>query len=90
MEPDMSQPGYFTKYANFNLTRDDDGVLVVRLHTNGGPIIFTGQAHRDFPALLEEIALDFDNRAMVLTGTGDMFMNEIDGPSLGEMYRPGF
>jgi enoyl-CoA hydratase/carnithine racemase len=86
----MSQPDYFTKYANFALSRDGEGVLLVRLHTNGGPIVFTGDAHRDFPVLLEEIALDFDNRAMVLTGTGDTFMTEIDGPSLGEMHKPAF
>ncbi|MET7992158.1 enoyl-CoA hydratase/isomerase family protein [Amycolatopsis sp. NPDC005232] len=84
----MGNPAYFDKYENLAFTRGDDGVLILRLHTNGGPIVFTGQTHEDLPAALEEISLDRDNKAMVLTGTGDAFMNEIDGPSLGEIFKP--
>lgn len=84
----MTTHGYFTQYENFDLTRGEDGVLLVRLHTDGGPLTFTGQTHEDFPALLEEIALDRDNKAMVLTGTGDHFMKDIDGASLGEIFKP--
>ncbi|WP_072802602.1 enoyl-CoA hydratase/isomerase family protein [Rhodococcoides yunnanense] len=84
----MTTPGYFTEYKNFAITRDEDGVLLVRFHTDGGPLTFTGQTHEDFPVLLEQIALDRDNKAMVLTGTGDYFMKDIDGPSLGEIFKP--
>ena len=84
----MATPDYFTKYQNLAMSRDEDGVLLVRLHTDGGPITFTGQTHEDFPAALEAIALDRDNKAMVLTGTGDVFMDSIDGPSLGEIFKP--
>lgn len=84
----MTTPDYFTKYENFTLTRGEDGVLLVRFHTNGGPLTFTGQTHEDFPTLLEEIAQDSGNKAMVLTGTGDYFMKDIDGPSLGEIFKP--
>ncbi len=81
-------PGYFTAYENFAITRDEHGVLLVRFHTDGGPLTFTGQTHEHFPALLEEIALDCDNRAMVLIGSGDHFIKDIDGPSLGEIFKP--
>ncbi|MFJ6120335.1 enoyl-CoA hydratase/isomerase family protein [Streptomyces sp. NPDC092129] len=84
----MTTPGYFDKYENFSFSRDEDGVLVLRFHTKGGPITFTGKTHEDFPAALEEIALDRDNKALVLTGTGDTFMSEIDGASLGEIFKP--
>ena len=60
----------------------------MRFHTNGGPIVFTGQTHEDLPFALEDIAADEDNRAMILTGTGDVFMDQIDGPSLGDMTKP--
>jgi enoyl-CoA hydratase/carnithine racemase len=83
----MSDPTYFDSYKNFALSRDD-GVLVLRFHTDGGPLVFTGQTHQDLPPALEEISLDRDNKAMVLTGTGDFFMKEIDGPSLGEIFKP--
>jgi enoyl-CoA hydratase/carnithine racemase len=85
----MASPGYFDRYENLAFARDDDGVLVLRFHTDGGPIVFTGQTHQDFPAALEEIALDGANKALVITGTGDAFMDQIDGPSLGEIFKPG-
>jgi enoyl-CoA hydratase/carnithine racemase len=84
----MNDPAYFEKYENLAFSRDDDGVLVLRFHTNGGPVVFTGQTHHDLPAALEELSLDRENKALVITGTGDSFMAEIDGPSLGEIFKP--
>jgi enoyl-CoA hydratase/carnithine racemase len=84
----MSKPAYFDKYENLAFTRDDAGVLVMRFHTDGGPIVFTGRTHEDLPAALEDVSLDRDNKALVLTGTGDSFMDQIDGPSLGEIFKP--
>jgi enoyl-CoA hydratase/carnithine racemase len=81
-------PPYFNEYANLAFSRDDEGVLIMRFHTDGGPVVFTGQTHEDLPAALEQIALDRDNKALVLTGTGDSFMEQIDGPSLGEIFKP--
>ncbi|HEY2544070.1 MAG TPA: enoyl-CoA hydratase/isomerase family protein [Gaiellaceae bacterium] len=83
-----SEPSYFSAYENFTLERTSSGVLTVRLHTNGGPVTFTGTTHHDFPRLIDEIAYDQDNNVMVLTGTGDRFMTEIDGPSLGDITKP--
>src|ERR1700739_1835858 len=75
----MTNPSYFDRYENLAFSRDDNGVLTMRFHTNGGPIVFTGQTHEDLPLALEEVALDDDNRAMIITGTGDTFMDQIDG-----------
>jgi enoyl-CoA hydratase/carnithine racemase len=83
-----TEPSYFNAYENFSLTRTAAGVLTVRLHTNGGPITFTGTTHSQFPRVLEDIAFDRDNQVMVLTGTGDSFMEAIDGPSLGDLTKP--
>ena len=84
----MTTPSYFDTYENLAMTRDGNGVLTVRFHTGGGPIVFTGRTHEDLPRALEDIALDDGNRAMVLTGTGDVFMDRIDGESLGEIFKP--
>jgi enoyl-CoA hydratase/carnithine racemase len=59
-------------------------VLTLRFHTEGGPAMFTGQMHTDFPRALYEIGEDRDNRVLVLTGAGDRFMTEIDGQSLDD------
>jgi enoyl-CoA hydratase/carnithine racemase len=84
----MTNPGYFDRYDNLALSRDDNGVLTLRFHTKDGPVVFTGQTHEDLPAALEAIALDDDNRAMIITGTGDVFMDQVDGPSLGDITKP--
>jgi enoyl-CoA hydratase/carnithine racemase len=81
-------PGYFTQYKNFALSRSASGVLTLRFHTDGGPHTFDGTTHHDFPRLLEDIAFDKDNRVLVLTGTGDSFISNIDGPSLGDLTKP--
>jgi enoyl-CoA hydratase/carnithine racemase len=84
----MTPPTYFNRYENLAFARDEDGVLVLRFHTDGGPVVFTGQTHEDLPSALEDLSLDADNRALVITGTGDSFMDQIDGPSLGEIFKP--
>ncbi|GAA2749128.1 enoyl-CoA hydratase/isomerase family protein [Amnibacterium kyonggiense] len=84
----MTTPAYFDEYENLALSRDEDGVLVLRFHTDGGPLTFTGRTHEDLPKALEAVSLDPDNRALVITGTGDHFMKDIDGPSLGEIFKP--
>ena len=84
----MTGPEYFTAFKNLEFTRTRSGVLTVRFHTDGGPATFTGQLHTDFPRALHEIGGDRDNRVLILTGTGDRFMTDIDGPSLGDITKP--
>jgi enoyl-CoA hydratase/carnithine racemase len=82
-------PKYFSQYAEFfDLDRTPSGVLTLRFHTNGGPVTFTGPMHSALPRLIDDIAMDRDNRVLMITGTGDRFMTEIDGPSLGDITRP--
>jgi enoyl-CoA hydratase/carnithine racemase len=82
-------PEYFSQYANFfALDRTASGVVTLRFHTDGGPATFTGSMHAALPRLLDDIAMDRDNQVLVITGTGDRFMSEIDGPSLGDISRP--
>jgi enoyl-CoA hydratase/carnithine racemase len=83
-----SQPDYFTKYENLHMERTASGVLTLRFHTNGGPITFTGTTHHHLPKALAEIGDDRDNKVVVVTGTGENFMDNIDGDSLGEIFKP--
>jgi enoyl-CoA hydratase/carnithine racemase len=84
----MAAPDYFEQYENLAFTRDDHGVLVLRFHTDGGPVVFTGQTHQDLPSALGELSQDRANKALVITGTGDAFIDQIDGPSLGDIFKP--
>jgi enoyl-CoA hydratase/carnithine racemase len=81
-------PDYFDRYENFVLSRSENGVLTVRFHTEGGEHTFTGTTHHDLPRLVEDIAYDRDNKVLVLTGTGNTFIDNIDGPSLGDLTKP--
>ncbi|WP_329138881.1 enoyl-CoA hydratase/isomerase family protein [Streptomyces sp. NBC_01476] len=83
-----TQPAYFTAFENLAMERTPSGVLTVRFHTGDGPATFTGRLHTDFPRALYEIGEDRGNRVLVLTGTGDRFMTDIDGASLGDITRP--
>lgn len=83
-----TQPAYFTKYENLNFTRDENGILEVRMHTNNGEFVFTGKAHQNFVDAFYDISKDRDNRVVILTGTGDSWMANIDFPSLGDVTNP--
>jgi enoyl-CoA hydratase/carnithine racemase len=84
----VTKPAYFAAFKNLSFTRTPSGVLTLKFHTDGGPATFTGQIHNDFPRALYEIGEDRDNRVLVLTGTGDRFMTDIDGASLGDITKP--
>jgi enoyl-CoA hydratase/carnithine racemase len=51
-----------------------DGVLEMRLHSEGGPLLWGGGAKRISEAFYR-VASDPDNRVVILTGTGDSFCN---------------
>jgi len=85
---EMTEPAYFTAFENFAFARTPAGVLTLRFHTEGGPASFTGQMHSDLPRALYEIGDDRDNKVLMLTGTGDRFMTEIDGQSLDDPSKP--
>jgi enoyl-CoA hydratase/carnithine racemase len=68
---------YQKSFPNARLTRSADGVLEVVLHTNGGKLIFNGHTHEQFVDLFHEIGRDRGNRVVILTGSGDAFMDSI-------------
>lgn len=68
---------YRNAYSNARLTRTPEGVLEVALHTDGGKLIFNGHTHEQFVDLFHDIGSDPDNRVVILTGSGDAFMDEI-------------
>lgn len=86
--PAATAPDYFTKYQNLHMERTPTGVLTLRFHTDGGPITFTGTTHHDLPKAMAEIGDDRDNKVLIITGTGETFMDAIDGDSLGEIFKP--
>lgn len=78
---------YRDAFPNARLTRKDNGVLEVALHTDGGKLVFNGHTHEQFVELFHQIGEDRDNRAVILTGSGDAFMDAID-PDGFDFFTP--
>ncbi|MFE2068696.1 enoyl-CoA hydratase/isomerase family protein [Streptomyces sp. NPDC059467] len=84
----METPAYFDGFPDFALDRTASGVLTLRLHNDGEPAALSVRLHRDFPRVLREIADDRDNRVLVLTGTGDRFMTDMDMRGDRQAFKP--
>jgi enoyl-CoA hydratase/carnithine racemase len=80
---------YFTAYRSLKLTRDAEGVLVVQLHSNGGPLTFTAQAHTEVVDAFYRISQDRANKIVILTGAGGDFMIGVDWSSFENVSDPG-
>ena len=65
---------YFDRYRTADVSRTDDGVVTIRMHSNGGPLQWGGPPHQDLPELFNAIASDREVRVVILTGTGDEFI----------------
>jgi enoyl-CoA hydratase/carnithine racemase len=83
------QSNYFENYRSVKLIRDANGVLVVTLHSNGGPCIMTAQTHTEFVDAFYQIAQDRANKIVILTGAGGEFITDVDWSSFGDVTDPG-
>jgi len=79
-----AQPAYFSRFAHLRMNRDADGILLVEMHANGGPILFDAVDHEQFVDAFYEIGRDRDNKIVILTGVGD-YMSQIDFGSFGNV-----
>ena len=65
-----SLENYANKYSFANLDRTD-GLLEIRFDTNGGPLVWNRQVHRELSDLFADVGADLQNRVVIMTGTGD-------------------
>jgi enoyl-CoA hydratase/carnithine racemase len=83
---------YRASFSNARLTRSKSGVLEVALHTDGGTLVFNGHTHEQFVDLFHAIGSDPDNRVVILTGSGNAFMETFDfftPRGYDKIYREG-
>jgi enoyl-CoA hydratase/carnithine racemase len=78
---------YRNSFANALLSRSQTGVLEVALHTDGGTLVFNGHTHEQFVDLFHAIGSDPDNRVVILTGSGEAFMETIS-PEGFDFFSP--
>ncbi len=78
MREPMTLDDYQDSCAHAVVERDEAGVLEVRLHSDGGPLMWGAGPHRELAELFAAIAADRGNRVVILTGTGEHFI-DFDG-----------
>lgn len=73
---------YANKYRHLRMTRED-GILEVTMHSNGQTLRWGGGPHGEFGNAFRDIAADRDNRVVILTGTGESFIEPVDTSNVG-------
>jgi len=63
---------------NYTMERREDGVILVKAHTVGGPIQLSVENHHSVAQVFKTVGADTKNEIMIFTGTGDDFMMEPD------------
>ena len=76
---------YAERYRHVAMSRDGQGVLELRLHSDGGPLIWGDGPHTELPYCFADVAADPGNRVVILTGAGGEFIRRIDDSWRGEM-----
>jgi enoyl-CoA hydratase/carnithine racemase len=64
---------YRDRYPDYALERTDDGILLMRMHRDGGPAVWDERMHHDTTNLFNDVAGDRDVRVVIYTGTGENF-----------------
>jgi enoyl-CoA hydratase/carnithine racemase len=91
----MDLADYVDKYSCIRFARDG-GVLEMTLHTRGGPALWgtsRTSLHAELGQAFADIALDPENKVVVLTGTGDSFIaggdaqERFDESDMAHMWR---
>src|SRR5437773_10694308 len=81
---------YREAFPNARLSRKPNGVLEVALHTDGGKLLFNGHTHEQFVHRFHVIGEDHHNRVVILTGSGDAFMDAIGQECFGFFSTQGY
>ena len=69
---------YHNRFKYIDLDRDDQGILVIRFHTNGKELGWGPHAHEEVAEVLGCAGDDRENRLVVITGTGESFIDRMD------------
>jgi enoyl-CoA hydratase/carnithine racemase len=77
---------YQDKFPNIAFERRD-GILEMRMHTDGGAWVFDERSHHDIGLACRAIASDRENHVVILTGTGDRFCGYFDAASFARLTK---
>jgi len=72
---------------HFIMEKRDDGVLLVRMHTNGGPQLWSMELHRAIGQMWRIVGSDSDIELVIFTGTGKDWIIEFEPESWEQVIK---
>lgn len=80
---------YQHKYQHAAMTRSEDGVLEVTIHSDGDSLRWGPVPHAELCRAFHDIGDDRENRVVILAGVGDEFTGPICSPDERPLgFRP--
>jgi enoyl-CoA hydratase/carnithine racemase len=64
---------YRNRYANYRFELDEDGILLMQCHTDGGSLVWDWKAHDEMADAFADIAGDREIKVLIHTGTGENY-----------------
>jgi enoyl-CoA hydratase/carnithine racemase len=81
---------YKESFPHAKLTRSTEGVLEMGFHSDGKTLTFDAATHEEFVDLFRVVGQDPETRVVIMTGTGDAFIDNIDGSKFDFGTAKGF
>jgi len=79
---------YAEKYADYFAMTRHNGIIELRMHTDGGPADYGFGMHNAWGQAWQEVGNDPDNEVLILTGTGEHWLAPSNPQRFTEMMRP--
>lgn len=65
--------------------RRDGGITELRVHTDGGPLVWDATVHAELTEAFDVVGRDHDAKVLIITGTGDEFCVDLDVTSFSAL-----
>ncbi|MEL1136101.1 enoyl-CoA hydratase/isomerase family protein [Desulfitobacterium sp. THU1] len=65
---------YSKKYADIMKMTRKNGIIEVKMHTDGGPLKYVWSVHEAWGQAWREIGADHENQVIIITGSGDKWL----------------
>ena len=69
---------YREKYQDYIVMERKNGVIMLRMHTNGGPVVWGMHMHKALPQAWHDVGNDPDNEVMILTSTDPYWIGMVN------------
>ena len=80
---------YKERFKEFFEMKREDGIIEVKMHTDGGPAIYSFQYHNALMELWSAIGHDKENECLIFTGTGDLWLGIFDTEAFNNFSKTG-